>query len=527
MNEIQTLLLIELRSFFGINKFLHTRDKKEKNRYRGLCAAWIILTLMVFGYIGSLVFGLCYLGLSNIVPAYLGAITSIMLLFFGLFTAGNRIFSTKGYDILMAMPVGSGSVVISRFLGHYITDMILSTLIMLPGMVVYGILVRPGVLFYVYAPVGIVLIPAIPLAISTVIGTVILAISSRAKNKSIIQSLLLILFVVGVLIGSFQIGEGAENMTVDMFRSLAETAGNLIEKIYPPAIWLNQALYSSNILSLLLFAGISVATIFLTVFAVSHWFHSIIGKLLSFSAKHSYTLEYMESRSALKALYKREVKRYFASSIYVTNTILGPILGMVMAVAIAVSGLDVIQSVLPADVNVADLLPFAIAAVFTMMPPSSVSVSMEGKQFWIIKSIPVSTKDWLDSKILLNLSLSIPFLVIAEIVMAIMLRPDLITMLWLVLIPVVLILFAVVFGITVNLKFHSFDWEKEESVVKQSLPAFLGGMFGLFISFLLGFAVYLIPQQFANTGKTVICIAVAALTLWLYHSNIKKLLSAL
>ena len=96
MRKVWPLLLLELRSLYGINRFRYTRDAKAKNRYRLLLATWMVLLAMVFGYIGSLVYGLCYLGLGEVVPGYLTMISSLLIAVFGLFTAGNRIFGQKG-----------------------------------------------------------------------------------------------------------------------------------------------------------------------------------------------------------------------------------------------------------------------------------------------------------------------------------------------------------------------------------------------------------------------------------------------
>ncbi len=113
----------------------------------------------------------------------------------------------------------------------------------------------------------------------------------------------------------------------------------------------------------------------------------------------------------------------------------------------------------------------------------------------------------LDSKILLNLSLMLPFYIISEVLLIIALRPNAMELLWLLLIPAILCVFAVVAGITVNLKFHSFDWEREEAVVKQSASAMIGGFAGFLVSILCGAAALLLPGNF-----TKICISLILVT---------------
>ncbi len=61
---------------------------------------------------------------------------------------------------------------------------------------------------------------------------------------------------------------------------------------------------------------------------------------------------------------------------------------------------------------------------------SCTSISMEGKQFWVIKSLPIPTKALLDSKITLNLGLMLPFYLISLAAIAIAVKPGLLELLW-------------------------------------------------------------------------------------------------
>ncbi len=522
MSEIRTLLFLELRSLYSINKYLYTKDRKAKKRYQLLSIAWIYLICMVFFYVGGMVYGMCNLGLSDIVLAYLVVLASLLILAFGIFKAGNRIFGQKGYDILASMPLKSSSIVISRFLSLYVEDLIFSLIIMLPGITVYCCCQKPDLVFYLFAVIGTVFIPAIPLVISTLFGTIVFAISARMKSKSMVQTVLMVALVVGVMLGSFSMGGVSENFTLEQLSDFAQTIGDSFERIYPPAMWFNTALIKSSALSIALFVIASAVLMAVTIIIVCINFHSIVSRLLNITAKHNYKIGTMESRGLLKSLYFREAKRYFSSSIYVTNTIIGPIMGTIMSVALCIVGMDAIKGYLPDGIDVNGFLPFVIAAVFCMMTTTSTAISMEGKQFWIVKSMPIPTKTLLDSKILLNLSLMLPFYILSEIALVIAVRPDIIELMWLLVIPAALMIFSVVFGITVNLKFHSFDWEKEETVVKQSLPAMLGGFAGMLISMLFGGVLFLIPIQYGNIAKLCICVLLLVCTVYLYNKNNTK-----
>ncbi len=521
MNELRSLLLLELRSLYGINKALHTKDKKARNRYWLLGSVWALLFLMVFGYVGGLVFGLCSLGLGSIVPAYLITIASLLILVFGLFTAGHRIFGQRGYEILASLPVKSSAIVISRFLSLYVEDLILTMVILLPGTVVYGICLKPDIRFYLTAFLGSLFIPAIPLVISVLPGTLITALSARMKGRNMMQTLLTVAFTVVVLVWSFSLNES--NMIVDpeALKDLANTVSKLIGQIYPPAVWLGDALVQSDLLGLGLFIVGSVLVFGAAVFLVSKLFHNVLVRLASVSTQQNYQISTMESRSLMKALYIRELKRYFSSSIYVTNTIIGPIMALILSVAVCITGPEFLHTVAP-GVNITALLPYLLATVLCMMTTTSVSISMEGRQFWVVKSLPIPAKALLDSKIALNLTLTVPCYVASVVTLAIGTGADALQLLWLLLIPGTIMVFSVVFGITVNLKLHSFDWQKEEYVVKQSLPAALGGFAGPLVSIVLGVVHHLLPWI-----TTPMLVLLLILTAVLYRTNNRTNLSNL
>ncbi len=517
MNEIKYLTLLELRSLYGINKFLHTKDKKYKKRYITLAVVWGILIAMIFFYVASLVYGLCALGLSDIVPAYLTMISAVIILAFGIFKAGSTIFSPKGYDLLSSMPLHASSIVLSRFLLLYIEDLLFTLVIFLPGTITYSLCTRPGFLFYLLTIPGILLLPALPLVLSVLFGTLVTAVSSRMKYKSLTQTILTIAFVVIVLLGSFTMGNTAENLTTEFLTDLAAAFGNIVTKFYPPAGWFGKAVLQNSIPHFLLYLAVSVLPVLLTLFLVSRNYHRISRNLLTTAAKHTYQMETLETRTLLKSLYLRELKRYFSSSIYVTNTIVGPIMGCIFAASILITGLDTITQTFPMDVT--PFLPYVLAAIFSMMPTTTVSISMEGKNFWLLQALPIPTKPLFDSKILLNLTLMFPFYLLSEILLLFALNPTFPEFLCLLLIPGLIILFSVVFGITINIKLHNFDWEKEEAIVKQSASAGIGGFVGCILSAVLAVVVFITPASYTIPVQILLCILLFLATVFLYRKN--------
>ena len=522
INQIRLLTSLELKNFFGLNVYRHTKDAKAKRKSR-LIAGCVIFALVIFlAYIVGFAYGWIILGLADVLPAYLVMLPSLIIFVFGLFKAGGMIFSQKGYDIVCYLPVSQTAIVISRFLQMYVSDLGLSAYVMIPGCIVYAIFLKPSFGFYISALISILIIPIIPLAISTLIGAAVSAVASRMKNKSFTTTILSLVVVIAVMALSFGSGAIAEDITADMLLHIADIVTELIGKLYLPALWLGGAMVGGKYLGIVYSLLLSAAVFALILFFVCRNFTAICRRLFSNSARHDYKMQTLSKNSVRKALFKRELKRYFSSAIYVTNTIIGPIMGVVFSAAVLILGDDILNAPLPMEVDFSSLVPLVMAAIMAMMPPSAVSISMEGKNFWLVKSLPLTTKEILDSKMLMTLILIAPFYVVAEILLAIALRPTFVDFIFMVLLPAAIICFVVVWSIRGNLMFYSFDWSKEETVVKQSAAAAVGGFAGIIIVIVSVVAVILVPTEFAIAVKTGLIIVLAIASVLLYCSNNKK-----
>ena len=521
LKQIKNLTKLQLKNLYGINVYRFTKDKKEKKKKFALMLTYILLIVVAAFYIGSMAFGYIYMGMASILPAYLIMLSSFIILFFEIFKAGSVIFQRNAYEILISLPLSRTAIVVSRFIRMYVENLILTLVVMLPATLVYGIMIKPGISFYFIGLIVTVFIPFIPITIAVFFGALITAIASRMKHKSLVSAALSILLVVAYMLGMSQITALEDEFGVEIFQNLVSTVLTLIEKIYPPAVWLGNAMVTGDFVICIACVATGILVFFVVIAIVALNYEWICRGLYSTNAKHDYQMGNLKKNTVLGALYKRELKRYFSSSVYVTNTIIGPILAVVFSASVSVMGLEQMQAFMEIPIDIRGVVPFALAGMFCIMPTTCSSISLEGKEWWIMKSLPVRTKDLLDSKLLLNLSLVLPFFIVSEILFVICLKPDIVELLWLFIIPVIMIVFSSVFGMTVNLKMPVFNWENEVTIVKQSAAAFFGGIGGFLIVLFCMVPTLLAPSKYANVVKMVVCVAVGVVTCFLYQKNNK------
>ena len=321
LKQVLYLSQIQLKNLFGINEMRYTKDKKKKATFVLLAVAYLLVILMVVGYIGSMSYAFHYLGMGEIVPMYLYTIISLVMLVLSFFKAGSVLFSMKSYDIMVSLPVTKSAILTSRFVTMYVTNLLFALIFMLPGLAVHIYFAKPGLSFYLISTLVILFAPLLPLTISSILGALIKGISSRMKKKNLVEVFLTMIIVVLFMTGSVSMGEQAENMDIEEIKLLLSMVTEELGGIFPPALWYHNAL-SGNLpqLLLLLFLPALIFTVF--VWILSKKFQEICTGLNATYAKHNYKLERLKAEHVLMSLFKKERKLYFSSSLYVTNTII-------------------------------------------------------------------------------------------------------------------------------------------------------------------------------------------------------------
>ncbi len=519
MRQISVFVRMELCNLYGWNVFRHTRDKGEKKKSIALGIIIGLCIVMLMSYIGGMSYGFITLGVPDIIPTYLAMITSVLTLAMVVFKAGGILFRRNGYDILSALPVPMFAVVVSRFVRLYVESLVLTLVIMLPGLSVYAVLGKIGMKSIFIGFIGAPVIPLLPVAIAAGIGAFITGIASRLKHKALAETAFMVLFVLVVMFGAPSFSMSMEKMSPEMITSMLSRASDMLGKIYPPAKLLGEAVTQGDGIKLFGFFLLSIVVFVLVVSIVAANFHIICRSLYGTTATHDYKMQDLQRGTVMQALVRKELKRYFSSSVYVTNTIIGPIMGIAFCVALFFVDLEAEMAILLIDMNVNAAIPFVLAGIFSMMNPVCVSISMEGKEWWIVKSLPLSVKTILDSKLLFGFILMAPFLFVAEIIVMIALRPSLLEALWLIVVPVIAIVFSCVFGLMVNLKLPKLTWETEVSVVKQSAATAIGGLGSFLVVIVSALPVLFLPVQYVNIVCLVICVILVVPTVGMYRRN--------
>lgn len=300
--------------------------------------------------------------------------------------------------------------------------------------------------------------------VSLGLGVLITVISSRSKHKNLFSLVLSTLVVLLIVAASTQ----AQRMNSDELLDIGRTLSNAATRIYPPAAFVSMAVENRNIPAFFIFIATTVLIAGCFVGIVSNLYQKMNTAISSHSAV-KYEGKGLKVSSPFKAMYKREFARYFSCTIYALNSIIGMVLLLVVALLllfISPEALEKQSGIVGLGQMLRQVLPLVIAVFVTMTSTASASLSLEGKNRWIMCSVPVRTIDVFNSKIAVNLTVICPFVLASVLLLGFKLKASLIQTILLCFVPAVYACYISVLGMYLNMKFPRYDWTSEYYAVK-------------------------------------------------------------
>lgn len=443
-----------------------------------------------------------YLDLILIVAVLFSCILSFIT---SIYKAQGTLFSSKDYDLLMALPIRNSTILTSKILSLMSINYIGTALVIVPASIVYFI--YNGSLswtFFIILIIGLIFIPMIPIISASIIVVAITFISSRFKHKNIVTTVVGMIAFLLIMILSMNM----QNY-INEFIANSDSIVKGLSSIYLPAMYLKEALVNYDIFALIKFILISIVPFLIFILVFSKTFKVINGKLSESYKKANYKVSKLEASSVIKSLITQELRRYFATPIYVMNTAFG----MVLLVAASIATLFVSKETLVEFLGypeIANMIPVEILVflVFTigLSCTTNSSISLEGNRLWILKSLPIEPNDIFKGKIITNLIITIPASIIANVFFYIGLKFDIKYLIFNLVISIVFAIVSAILGIIINLYFPKMEWTNPTTVVKQSASVMIT-ILGILILILVVVAVSVVLVKVFNITNMMIILS--------------------
>ena len=471
-------------------------EKKNKSKTIGRLLV-LLAYILIFGYLAAIVVFLCYQLLNFLIklnqPAiYLNLIlgaTVAVALFRTLFSAVNVLYFSKDLEYLLPLPINPSKILMAKWNVLVISNYIIEIFIVLPALILYGIMLDQGVLYYLYAALVFVLLPVIPVILISFLMSILMRFTKFIKNKDFVQYLTVAITLL-IVIGVQFIGTGEQITEAEVYEMLTKTNGvvEYMSKAFSTITVSLKALINSENLSgliniVILFVVTVIFYILLAKFYSKMYIKSATSSLSNgIKRKENLKISGYKQNSKVGSYIKKEFLNLIRNPIFCMQCILPPILfPFIFAIPIyleiskdevATSEFMQVANSFLASPAMLGIVLAILGFIFMFNFISATAVSRDSENAILMKTFPISLKKQTIYKMLPAVIMNVFPILFVLVVLKLLVGVSYIY-LGIITFLAMLVNFLVNYiGIIIDLKNPKLNWSSEYTVVKQNMNIF-------------------------------------------------------
>lgn len=481
---LKALLKKEFSQLFSFYSFDNRRNKKRK---KGSGALYVLLFALVFFSLGIMFYGMAealgsalagkefewvYYSIFGVTSVLFGVIGSV-------FTTHAILYKAKDNEFLLSMPIPPKAILFVRALIVFLSALLIVAIAWIPAVLRTWIANGTTAVQVIMQIVTLLSLTGLVTVLNLLLGWLVAVVSRRIRSKTAATVIFSLLFIGLYYVFYFKVR--------DILNYIILNLDKIAEVFRGPAypLYMIGSGAAGNVIHGLLFA-LAVAALLGIAYAV---LSATLLKILTASnagvKKAVYRAKKEKLASAASALLRKETGRFTSSAVYLLNAGLGVLLMLIAAVVVpftAKSFIGPLEEML-GSIGIGHLIVFlpviVCCAVTGMDLISASSVSMEGRNIWIVQSMPVSPALPLRAKLRLHLIVNCVPMVILMVVCGIVLKLTALQMLASCLLGAAFVWLTDAFGLMLNIKKPNLDWTNETVPVKQGMPVLFAMLLGM------------------------------------------------
>ena len=530
---VKLLVKKEMKNLFR-TYFINQKSGKgySKGKTISFILLFVFLIIIMMGMFAGMGFGLSPLissGLGWFYFAIMGMLALALGVFGDVFNTYSMLYKAKDNEMLLSLPIPPSRILISRMVVVFLLGLLYEGMVFIPAVAVFWISggssvvpVFPALLYQilVFLFLGIFIT-----TLTCILGWLVALLSTKLKHKNIAVIVLSVVFFGAYYFFCTKLSNFITSLIMN-----AEAFSRNIRSGFYPAYAFGMAGVGDT-LDTIVFAAFSIVTFAICVYVLSISFKKITTSS-DRSEKKKYTGLKGKRVSQYWALWKLEGKRFISIPTYASNAGLGIIIMPVLAVVLIFKAKDVMPlSEMIKTTEYAPLIPMVasamMASIISVDCGAALSMSLEGKNIWILRSSPLDGKLLMRSKIDFHFSVNaFPALILA-VVGTIMLKMEALDMVLVIVYTLGFSYLISSFGMMMGTIRANIDWTNPVVPIKQSMAV----MIVLFSGWVLAIAYpglwYLMrsfmPPVIWKIAMTALLLVLDALTyLWCINEGVKK-----
>lgn len=429
MTPFFRLLRLQISHRFGFSAIrAGWRDERKKMIVHA--AAYLVAGISVAALLGMyawlltvLIPGFQSLGMEEMLLGVVLLMSMAFVLFMGAFYLIGLLFFSKDTEFLAALPIPQGTVFAAKFAQVLLGEIVTSGLIVLPAFIVYGLSAGGGLGYWLRALLVFLFVPCIPLAISGFVSLLLVRFSALWRRRELLTIVGSMVLVIGAIAGQTYLqAKLPQDLSAEAIAALLSDHSGLLRQIasvFPPSLWAAEGL-SAGGGQLLLFLGVSVLALCVVVLAAGRlYYRGAMAQLETAASQRAVRLtgKRVRRRGPLVALFVREWKLVLRSPTYALNGLITILMGPMMMVmpliaqgAVSGGDFDAVFALLQSGVD-ARITLLVLAGLFALIgminPAAGTTLSREGKQFYMLRVLPVRPARQAAAKLLFGYSVSV------------------------------------------------------------------------------------------------------------------------
>lgn len=453
------------------------KDRKTgKMRTGGSLAVFALLFACVFGMLGVSFGGMffmfaqafCANGMNWLYFALTGLLALLLGVFGDVFNSYATLYLAKDNELLLSMPVKPSYILFSRMLSVYLMGFLFEAVVFIPAIVVYLITVGFSAASFIFPVILLFVIGFAVLVLTCVLGYFVAFIATRVKGKAFVTVLCSLAFLGLYYFGYFKVSSFLNTVTAD-----PEAFGGKI-KGYAYPIYIFGLAGAGDIKALLLTVLAVAAACALTGLVLSKTFTEFATRNRGMK-KTVYKEKTVKAAGIPSALLRKELKHLTSCPIYMMNCGLGLIVIAAVTVA-AVIKADYVRTMISSlSVQLPELLslygaavPAVLCIVLCMNQFTAPSVSLEGKNIWVLQSLPVEPAEVLKAKARMHVILNAAPAAVCAVVLSAVLKSGVLTTVASVVLVLAFTVFTAELGLLLDIHSPNLVWTNENVPVKQN-----------------------------------------------------------
>ena len=490
---LKTLVFVRLRSLVA-----GLRGKKKDGSVGGV--GRLVLLSLAYLYIGGFLlfaFGgaaisfapaMIASGLDSLYYAIFMLVAFSFIFLFSVFETKAHLFECRDNELLAAMPIKPSDIVLSRIFVVLIINYIEAALVFLPAVIAYAVFggsplgIIGGVLVYL-------LLPPLATSLSSGVGYLVALLARRFKNNSFIPLVLTVGFLALYFWGYSALLSMPEE-EIENLENLIPVISNALAPI--SALGLSALLHP---IATHVFVLVSVGASFIAYRAVSAGYTTVAVSSHT-KDKKKYKNKPQRAGGAFSALARKEMRKFISSATYMLNGGLGALMYIVLAVAAVanrdsiISAIGIFSAELGMPIDSATLIPAVATAILVMLSAtvtvSASALSLEGKSFALLKSMPVASRTVILAKLMPHILISSAASLIASATLVIFFGIEPLYAIGVIVTPILANVFAALVGIIMNILLPKLEFDNEVQPIKQSAAVGLT----MLVTMVVGFSYF-------------------------------------